>query len=118
MKQHELCKALLLALPRDVRLFTNATGAYRAGGRFIRHGLVVGSADLIGWTVVRYGGVRCGIFTALELKRGAADKPTAEQRLFLDAVNKAGGIAGVVWDVEQAIDFINARRKGYENGAT
>ncbi len=110
MIQRELREKILMALPPYCRLFTNATGAYRSGTRFIRHGLIQGSADLIGWTVIERDGQAHGVFTAIELKRSKNDKPTALQLNFINAVNAAGGIALVAWEVKQAIDYINERR--------
>lgn len=66
-------------------LWRNNTGAYKdKGGRFIRYGLCVGSADWVGiWR---------GRFLAVECK-APGKKPTPEQISFIDAVNAAGGIA-------------------------
>jgi hypothetical protein len=81
--------AVRLAAPRHVRLFRNNVGmAWTRDGTPVRYGLCPGSADLIGWTV-RDG---VAVFTAVEVKtpRGVV---SPEQRVFLDAVRDAGGIA-------------------------
>ncbi len=63
-----------------------------------RHaGLCTGSSDLIGYTV-RDG---AAVFTALEVKT-ATGRATPEQRQFVEVVNGAGGVAGVVRSVEEA----------------
>lgn len=68
--------------------------------RRVRAGLEVpGSADLIGWhTIVitpAMVGKRVAVFTAPEVKRDG-QYPSADQKHFIDNVQKAGGIAGVV----------------------
>jgi hypothetical protein len=72
-------------------LFRNNSGSLQdKNGRWVRFGLCKGSADLIGW----HNGT--GKFVAIEVKR-PGQKPHKEQTLFLDAVRKAGGIAGVAY---------------------
>ena len=65
--------------------------------RPIRCGLIKGSSDLIGWTPVtitpEHVGQTLAVFTALEIKRDARQRPTPEQTHFLNAVVQAGGIA-------------------------
>lgn len=64
--------------------------------RPIRAGLCQGGSDLIGWTVVKITtdmvGREVAIFTAAEGKT-PGEKLTPEQRDFLLAVEKSGGIA-------------------------
>jgi hypothetical protein len=60
-----------------------------------------GLADLTGW-VTRDGRA---IFVALELKAGRR-QATEEQERFLDAVRKAGGVAGVARTVEEAVELL------------
>ena len=64
-------------------------------------GLCKGSSDLIGWKSVTITpnmvGQKIAIFTAFECKTGRL-KTTEEQKRFIDAVNKFGGIAKVVRD--------------------
>lgn len=72
-------------------------------------GLIKGSSDLIGWNSITITedmvGKRVAVFTAVEIKTGSV-KTTAEQKIFIDNVNKAGGIAGIVYDEKQAINLI------------
>lgn len=65
--------------------------------RPLHAGLCTGSSDLIGYTV-RDG---VAVFTAIEVKTKTG-RATAEQRNFLDVVDHAGGIAGLVRSVEDA----------------
>lgn len=93
----------LRATEIGARLFRNNVGSVtytdRHGQpRTVKYGLHVGSSDLIGWTphVVTAAdiGRTLAIFTAVEVKtlRGT---PTPEQITFIEAVRRAGGIAGV-----------------------
>lgn len=75
-------------------LFRNNTGALKdARGRWVQFGLCKGSADLVGWHN------KTGRFVAIECKM-PGKKPTQEQHCFIDAVNKAGGIAGWITSIE------------------
>jgi hypothetical protein len=66
--------------------------------RMIRFGLAVGSADIIGIAP-------CGRFLAIEIKTSKG-RPTKEQLRFIEAVNNAGGIAGIARSVEDALKLI------------
>ena len=61
-------------------------------------GLCVGSSDIIGITP-------SGLFLAIEVKT-AKGRATKEQLRFIEAVRKAGGIAGIARSVEEALDLI------------
>lgn len=72
------------------------TGAYKdKTGRVIRYGLCVGSSDIIGITT-------SGQFMAVEVKTKTG-RIRPEQQRFIDAVNRAGGRAGVARSVEDAL---------------
>ena len=60
---------------------------------------VVGMADLVGWTLT-------GRYVALEVKSGSG-RATVEQRAFIAAVTRDGGIAGVVRSVEEAVRVVS-----------
>lgn len=81
----------------------------RHGSR-IQYGLCVGSSDLIGWRRViitpdmMYKQV--AMFLALEVKTDSG-KATHEQINFIEQVRKAGGLAGVVRSVDEAIGVCN-----------
>lgn len=89
-----------------VRLYRNNTGTLRdANGRPVQFGLAKGSADLIGWTTrtitPEMVGTQVAVFTSIEVKT-ATGRLRPEQRQWLDAVQAAGGIAGVARSVEDA----------------
>ena len=66
--------------------------------RMIRFGLAVGSSDIIGVAP-------CGRFLALEIMTSKGS-PTKEHLRFFEAVNNAGGIAGIARSVEDALKLI------------
>jgi hypothetical protein len=76
------------------RLLRNNVGKYQdREGRWVAYGVGGnGGSDLIGWT-------RDGRFAAVEVKTPTG-RVTAEQQAFIDAVNRAGGKAGVARSVE------------------
>lgn len=89
-----------------VRLFRNNTGTlYDRQGRPVTFGLAKGSADLIGWRTITITpdmvGQTVAVFTSLEVK-AERGRVSPEQRQWLEAVQAAGGIAGVVRSVEDA----------------
>jgi hypothetical protein len=96
-----------LALSRGrVRLFRNNTGTLRdQHGRPVTFGLAKGSADLIGWTTRTITpdmvGQQVAVFTSIEVK-AATGRLRPEQRQWLEAVQAAGGIAGIARSVEDA----------------
>lgn len=63
--------------------------------RMVPYGLCVGGADLLGVAPD-------GRFLAVEVKT-ATGRVSKEQKRFIDAVNRAGGLAGVARSVEDAI---------------
>ena len=90
----------------DTRLFRNNTGTLRdQHGRPVQFGLAKGSADLIGWTTRTITpdmvGQQVAVFTSIEVKT-ATGRLRPEQQQWLDAVQAAGGIAGVARSVEDA----------------
>jgi hypothetical protein len=89
-----------------VRLYRNNTGTLRdANGRPVQFGLAKGSADLIGWTTRKITpdmvGQQVAVFTSIEVKTPTG-RLRPEQQQWLDAVQAAGGIAGVARSVEDA----------------
>lgn len=91
MKHKELSALVLLNLPSNARLFSNSGGVSQYGKRFIKHGLIKGASDLVGWTVMG----KHAIFTAIELKK-EKEGARPDQLHFLSRVAEAGGIAAVV----------------------
>jgi hypothetical protein len=90
----------------NCRLFRNNTGTLKdANGRPVQFGLCKGSADLIGWTTrtitPEMVGTQVAVFTSIEVKT-ATGRLRPEQRQWLDAVQAAGGVAGVARSVADA----------------
>ena len=88
------------------RLFRNNTGTLRdQHGRPVQFGLCKGSSDLIGWRTITITpdmvGKQVAIFTSIEVKTPTG-RVQPEQQQWLDAVQAAGGVAGVARSVEDA----------------
>lgn len=77
--------------------------------RPIHAGLITGSSDLIGWTTVKVTPAMVGgsvaVFTALEAKTPRVPV-TEEQQRFIQAVNLAGGKAGIVMSTADAFEVV------------
>jgi len=112
LSEQRIQQEIRLALSRGpVRLYRNNTGTLRDQyGRPVQFGLAVGSADLIGWTTrtitPEMVGQRVAVFTSIEVK-SATGRLRPEQRQWLEAVQAAGGIAGVARSVEDAQSLID-----------
>jgi hypothetical protein len=129
MSEHEIQQRILLACGSGTtRLWRNNVGTGWAGqatkitpgniravaaalrpgdvvvrqGRPLHAGLCVGSSDLIGYRQVD----GMAQFVALEVK-SATGRPTAEQTQFVDHINGAGGVAGIVRSVADAQTMLN-----------
>lgn len=107
MKEKAIQSAIMLALggKRHVRVFRNNVGECQAvDGRYIKYGLVTGSGDLIGWRTVTITpdmvGKPIAQFLSVEVKRPKKGVVSPEQRLWLAAVNAAGGLAVVARNPE------------------
>jgi hypothetical protein len=90
----------------DTRLYRNNTGTLKdANGRPVQFGLCKGSADLIGWKRVTVTeemvGTQVAVFLSIEVKTPTG-RLRPEQQQWLDAVQAAGGIAGVARSVSDA----------------
>ena len=95
----------------DTRLFRNNTGTLKdQNGRPVQFGLCKGSADLIGWKRVTVTpdmvGQQVAVFLSIEVKTPTG-RIRPEQQQWLDAVQAAGGIAGVARSVEDALDLLS-----------
>lgn len=102
---------LALGTRSDLRLFRNNTGTLPdpRTGRPVQFGLARGSADLIGWRTVTITpdmvGRRIAVFTSIEIKT-TTGRITPQQRSWLDAVHRAGGVAGVARSVGDALQIV------------
>ena len=90
----------------DTRLFRNNTGTLRdQHGRPVQFGLCKGSADLIGYRTVTITpdmvGQQVAVFLSIEVKPPTG-RIRPEQQQWLEAVQAAGGIAGVARSVADA----------------
>jgi hypothetical protein len=107
MKEKNLQNLLRLNLPKNVRLFRNNVGVCKTENSTIVYGLCTGSSDLIGWTSIEITeemiGKKLAIFTALEIKTETG-KVSPEQKVFLENVKNAGGIAKICRKLED-LDF-------------
>ena len=102
---------LALGTHPDTKLFRNQVGSLPdpRTGRLVTFGLARGSADLIGWRTVTITpdmvGQQLAVFTSIEVKT-----PTGRlaplQANWLDAVQGAGGIAGVARSVADATNIV------------
>jgi hypothetical protein len=95
-----------------VRLYRNNCGVLQdRRGVPVRYGLQPGSSDLIGWRTVTITpdmiGQRIAVFTSIEVKTPTG-RLRPEQQQWLDAVQAAGGIAGVARSVEDALRITTA----------
>ena len=111
MKESNIQNQIRLALSSaGAVMFRNQVGQYQlADGRVIRSGLCVGSSDLVGWKPVviteKMVGSTLAVFCAVEVKRPGGKVSESQQR-FLDAVARAGGIAGVARSPADALKII------------
>jgi len=108
VKEGSILKRVLLTCSRgNTRLFRNNVGQYQdKAGNWIRYGVCnPGGSDLIGWQQVlikpEHIGRTLAVFTAIEVK-ALHGKLTAEQTLFLNMVELAGGISGMARSAEEA----------------
>jgi hypothetical protein len=107
LSEQRIQQEIRLACSRGpVRLMRNNTGVLKdQNGRPVQFGLCKGSADLIGWRSVTVTpdmvGQRLAVFASVEVKTPAG-RIRPEQQQWLDAVQAAGGIAGVARSVDDA----------------
>ena len=108
-------RARLAKIP-EVTLWRNNVGALQdKNGTWLRYGLAPGSADLIGVLAVKLAmpwgppgmdrTVTVGRFLAIEVKK-PGEKPTEDQRGWLEVVRKAGGLVGVCTSADEAEELI------------
>jgi hypothetical protein len=97
---------LLGASALGFRLFRNNSGvAFHQDGSVVRYGVAnPGGSDCLGWSLFHVKPADVGrtlaVFTAVECKTGH-QRPTPEQRRFIQVVNDAGGIA--LWGTDPAV---------------
>jgi hypothetical protein len=117
VSEQRIQQEIRLAISRgDTRVFRNNTGTLRdQNGRPVQFGLCKGSADLIGWRTVTVTpemvGTQVAVFLSIEVKTPTG-RLRPEQQQWLDAVQAAGGIAGVARSVEDAQGLTMADQGG------
>lgn len=95
---------LALGSAPSIRTFRNNCGQYKTlDGRWVKFGLMTGSADLIGWQTVTITpdmvGQQFARFLSVEVKApNGVVRP--EQLVWADNVRKAGGIAVIARSVD------------------
>lgn len=118
-KTPSITKALSSA---GLRLFRNNVGAFtNSNGRKVFFGLCPGSSDCIGWAPVTITadmiGKQIAVFTAVEIKRDESvlnkwkkdkNQRAVNQRNFIEAVSKAGGIGFATFDAAHAIEQLRS----------
>lgn len=87
-----------------IRVFRNNVGLAKfPNGSVVKYGLATGSADLIGWRSVTITqemvGKTVAVFLSVECK-APKGRLTDKQTAWMEAVNKAGGIAVVAKSVD------------------
>ena len=111
MSEQRIQQEIRLAISKgDTRVFRNNTGTLRdANGRPVQFGLCKGSADLIGWRTLTITpemvGQQVAVFTSIEVKTPTG-RVQPEQKQWLEAVQAAGGIAGIARSVEDALRIV------------
>ncbi len=96
---------------QNIRLYRNNVGKYKTqNGNWVDFGLKKGSSDLIGWIQVEITpemiGQTVAVFASAEVKT-ATGKPSKEQTNWINAVNKSGGIAGIVRSMKDLYKLFN-----------
>jgi hypothetical protein len=96
----------------EARIFRNQVGSLPdpRTGRLVTFGLARGSADLIGWRSITVTpdmvGSRLAIFTSIEVKTPTG-RVRPEQQAWLEAVQQAGGVAGVARSIDDAVRILD-----------
>lgn len=107
----------------DTRVFRNQVGVYRLeDGRVIASGLCKGSSDLVGWKIMEVTpsllpsllGRRIAVFVSIEIKTSTG-RVSPEQANWVNAVRKAGGLAGVARSLEEAQQILTQPFPSFEN---
>ena len=98
-----------------VRLFRNNVGKFedKKTGRWVEFGLMVGSADLIGWKRViitpEMVGMPMAQFLSIEVKKLKGGRKADEQKTWARNVLAAGGLAGFARSPAEAVAILEGR---------
>jgi len=99
LKLGQMPDVVIWRLSQGIAAYTDAQGVERK----VRHGMINGAADLIGIVAPH------GRLIALEVKEGSG-RLSKEQRMFLELVNRMGGIGAEIRSVEEAVEVVEAAR--------
>lgn len=88
-----------------VHVMRNTVGAVKKGGRYIRYGLEVGSADIVA-IVAPHGRWLC-----IETKRPKGYEATEAQEKWLRTMRGYGAVVGVCRTAEEALRLVELARK-------
>jgi hypothetical protein len=115
---------LALGMHPHLRVFRNNSGKLPdpRTGRYVQFGVASpGGSDLIGWRTItvepEHVGQQLAVFTAIEIKT-ATGRITPAQHNFLEAVRKAGGIAGIARSVADALRITTSEPPACGGSAT
>jgi hypothetical protein len=118
MNEAQIQSEIRITLGRipDLRMFRNNVGVAQVRGTHIRYGLAKGSADLIGWLALKPPLVPYPIarFMSLEIKTETG-KPTEEQKMWMEMVQRFGGFACIVRSPKEALAAVERARNGASN---
>lgn len=99
--ERDVLKAVMQALRLDPRVASverNQSGVFRDGDRFVR----VGTPGKLDLTVY----LKSGRYAEIEVKRDERERPKPHQLERIEAIKRAGGIAGWCWSVESALEIL------------
>ena len=101
-------KAIFFSKPAKVEVYPGDVIIRKA--KRLHFGLCPGQGDYLGWSAKivtpQMVGKPVAIFTSIEVKTETG-KIREEQILFAEAVNKAGGIAGIIRTEEEGFDLLS-----------
>lgn len=114
MREGPVAKRVWLAVSKaGARLWRNNVGMLEdKTGRWVKFGVGgKGGSDYIGLTPVKilpeHVGRTFAVFTALEIK-GEGTKIKDDQIRYIELVRRAGGIAGIAYGPEEAVNLVQS----------
>ena len=107
MTEKEIQNKILQLSRGDVRLFRNNVGFDKSNK--VKYGLAPGSSDLIGWKTITIAehhiGKKVAVFTAIEVKKPGG-RISEKQQNFVDFVDACGGLSGICFSEDEAIELL------------
>jgi hypothetical protein len=112
LKESEIQQRIRIVLNKAgalTRVWRNNVGQYKKGNAYIKYGLCVGSADLVGVEKVvitpEMVGQTIGRFLAVEVKTPSG-RLSPEQKAWLETIRSYGGRAVVFRSKDDAVTFL------------